>query len=144
MTRAQEGDIVRVRCEGRLLDGRQFEMAPDGAPIEIIIGHGDLLPEVEQAVVGMVPGESKTVIVPKGKGYGPRRDDLIQTIDRNDFPKGIDPKVGQKLRLPAEGYDVLNATIVKVTDSEITVDINHPLADQDLLFQITLVEIVTL
>lgn len=144
MTRAAEGDVVRVRCDGRLLDGREFEMAPDGGTIEIILGHGDLLPELEQAVVGMVPGESKTVIVPKGKGYGPRRDELIQEIDRNDFPKGITPKVGQKLRLPADGYDVLNATIIEVTDTRITVDANHPLADQDVLFQVTLVEIVTL
>lgn len=144
MTGAREGDIVRVRCEGRLLDGRQFEMAPDGAPIEFIIGHRDLLPELEQAVVGMVPGESKTVIVPKGKGYGPRREELVQVIDRNDFPKGIAPKVGQKLRLPADDYEVINATIVKVTETQVTVDANHPLADQDLLFQITLVEIVTL
>ncbi len=144
MIRASEGDIVRVKCQGRLLDGREFEMAPDGGTIEIIIGHGDLLPEVEQAVIGMTPGESKTVIVPKGKGYGPRRDELIQVIDRNDYPKGITPRVGQKIRLPADDYDVLNATVIEVTDSKITVDINHPLADQDILFQITLVEIVTL
>lgn len=144
MIRAKEGDIVRVRCEGRLLDGREFEMAPDGQSIEIIIGHGDLLPELERAVIGMTPGESKTVIVPKARGYGPRRDELIQTIDRNDFPKNITPRVGQKLRLPADGYEVLNAVVTKVTDNEITLDANHPLADQDLLFQITLMEIVTL
>jgi peptidylprolyl isomerase len=144
MARVKDGDIVRVVCAGRLVDGREFEMAPDGGAIEIIVGHGDLLPELEQAVVGMAPGESRVVIVPKDKGYGPRREDLVQVISRDDFPEGIVPKVGQRLRLPGEDYEVLRAVVTKVTETEITVDANHPLAGQDVLFKLTLLEIVEL
>ncbi|MHC4519410.1 MAG: FKBP-type peptidyl-prolyl cis-trans isomerase [Planctomycetota bacterium] len=144
MARAQEGDIVRVYCAGRLTDGREFEMGEDGAPLELILGHRDILPELEKAIVGMTPGESKVVVVTKDRGYGPRRDDLIQVVDRKDFPEGITPRVGQRLRLPTDNYEVLSATVKEVTDTHVVVDGNHPLAGEDVLFQITLLEIVTL
>lgn len=144
MTRAREGDVVRVWCRGRLADGREFEMSEPGEPLEFIIGHGDLLPELEQAVIGLTPGESRLVVVPKDKGFGPRRDELVQVIDRQLFPAGIEPRIGQTLRLPSEEFKVLSATVTKVTDKEITLDANHPLAGQDALFKITLLEIVEL
>lgn len=143
MAKAQEGDIVRVYCAGRLTDGREFEIGEDGAPVELIIGHRDLLPELEKAIIGMMPGESRVVVVPKDKGYGNRRDDLIQTIDRKDFPEGVKPKVGQQLRLPTDDYEVVNARVIEVTDTHIVVDANHPFAGQDVLFKITLLEIVS-
>jgi len=144
MARAKDGDIVRVRCAGRTSDGREFEMSPDGEPVELVVGHGDLLPELERAVIGMAPGESRVVVLPQDKGYGPRREELMQAIDRDLFPKGIDPKVGQRLRLPSDDCEVLHATITEVTETKITVDANHPLAGQDVLFKITLLEIVEL
>ena len=85
---------------------------------------------------------SNTVIVAQGTGYGAYREDLVQVVARDHFPKGIDPKVGMRMRVPAEGYEVIHATIVKVTDSEITLDQNHPLAGEDAQFEISLLEIV--
>jgi peptidylprolyl isomerase len=142
MARARQGDMVRVYCAGRMADGSEFELSPGQEPLEFIVGHEDLLPDLEQAVVGMTPGESKVVILGKDKGYGPRREDLIQVIDRDHFPEGIEPKIGLRLRVPAKGYEVINATVVNVTDTKITLDGNHPLAGQDVLFKITLLEIV--
>jgi peptidylprolyl isomerase len=144
MARVKEGDIVRVTCEGRTASGMEFEMSPDGEPMDLIIGHGDILPALERAVIGMAPGESRMVVVPQDKGYGPRRDDLIQAVDRKLFPEGIEPKVGQRLRLPTEDCQVINATVTQVTATEIIVDANHPLAGQDVLFKITVIDIVDL
>jgi peptidylprolyl isomerase len=140
MEKAQEGDIVRVHIAGRLLDGRTFEMSRE--PQEVVIGHGDLVPELEQALIGMAPGETRTLILPKGKGYAPRREDLVQTISRDIFPRGIDPKVGLKVRIPSVGYEVIEATIVEVTESEITLDGNHPLAGEDVVFSLQLLGIL--
>lgn len=142
MKRAQEGDIVHVRISGRLLDGREFEMSQ--GPQEVFIGHGDLLPEIEQALVGMAQGEDRLVILPKGKGYGSRREELVQAVSREVFPRDIEPKVGQRLRIPSVGYDVIEATVTEVTDTEIILDGNHPLADEDVLLRIQLLEIVDL
>ena len=144
MTRAKEGDVVRLHCRGRLTDGREFEMSESGEPIECILGHGDLLPALEEAVVGMAPGETRVVVVPKGKGYSARRDELVMTIDRKEFPEGIEPRVGQRLKVPTREFDVVHATVTNVTDTQITIDANHPLAGQDLLFQVTLLEVVDL
>lgn len=144
MARAREGDIVRVFCAGRTADGGEFDMSPDGQPIELIVGHGDLLPDLEHAIIGMAPGESRVVVLPESKGYGPRREEFVEEIDRDLFPAGIGPKVGQRLRLPSDRNEVISAIVTKVTDSKITVDSNHPLAGQDVLVKITLLEIVEL
>jgi peptidylprolyl isomerase len=125
-----------------LIDGREFDLARNHDSIDLIIGHGDHLPALEQAIVGMSPGESRVVIVPKDKGYGKRDEGLIEVIDRDDFPEGVEPKIGLRLRVPTDNYTVVYATITDVSDSRITLDSNHPLAGEDLLFDITLLEIV--
>ena len=134
--------MVRLRCNGRMTDGREFSLARDNDIIDLIIGHEDYLPALEQAIVGMSPGESRVVIVPKDKAYGERDEGLIEVVDRDDFPEGIDPKIGLRLRVPTDNYKVVHATITDISESRITLDANHPLAGEDLLFNITLVEII--
>lgn len=138
--RAREGDMVRVSCAGRLASGETFRLSDE--PMEIFLGHGDLPAELEQAMVGLEPGESRLVILPKGKGYGPRREDLVQVVTRDRFPKGVEPKVGMRLRIPAEGFEVVDATIVEVTETDVTLDGNHPLAGEDVLMEIKLLSIL--
>ena len=142
MAKAKQGDMVRIRCHGRLIDGREFDLARNHDLIDLIIGHGDYLPALEQAIVGMTPGESRVVIIPKDKGYGKRNEGLVEIVDRDEFPEGIEPKIGLRLRVPTDNYRVVYATITDVSASRITLDSNHPLAGEDLLFNITLLEIV--
>ncbi len=142
MMKAKDGDMIRIRCSGRMIDGREFDLARDNETIDLIIGHGDFLPALEQAIVGMTPGESRMVIVPKDKGYGDRDEGLIEVVDRDVFPEGIEPRIGLRLRVPTDNYKVVHATVTDITDSRITLDANHPLAGEDLLFNITLLEII--
>ena len=86
MAKAKPGDMVRLRCNGRMTDGREFSLARDNDIIDLIIGHEDYLPALERAIVGMSPGESRVVIVPKDKAYGERDEGLIEVVDRDDFP----------------------------------------------------------
>ncbi len=142
--KAQEGDIIRIRCMGQTSGGKVFDMARSGDALEIIIGHGDLLGAVERAFIGMTPGESKQLFLSMDEAYGPRREDLVQTVDRDYFPLGVTPRVGLTVKVPSVGYDALTTTIVQVTDTHLVLDGNHPLAGEDVMFILTLLEIVEL
>jgi len=135
-TVAKSGDTVKVNYTGRLADGTVFDTSIGGEPLEFTLGEGRLIPGFEQAVTGMQVGESKTVTIPVDKAYGPRRDDLIVEIGRDNLSPDIKPEVGMQL----QGSQRV-VTIIKVSESTVTIDANHPLAGQDLTFDIELVEI---
>jgi FKBP-type peptidyl-prolyl cis-trans isomerase 2 len=95
MVQAKEGDIVRVHYTGRLEDGTVFDTSDERSPLEFTIGSGQIITGFEQAVVGMEPGELKTATIPPEEAYGPRREDMTLTVDREQFPEEIEPEPGQ-------------------------------------------------
>jgi FKBP-type peptidyl-prolyl cis-trans isomerase 2 len=141
MTQAKNGDTVRVNYEGRLADGLVFDTTRDREPLEFIVGDGRLIHGFESAVLGMAPGESKTVELAPDEAYGPRRDDMIVAIDRGNIPADMTPEVGQRLQLQRPDGRPVQATVTAVSTSSVTVDANHPLAGHPLTFDIHLVEI---
>jgi peptidylprolyl isomerase len=142
MPQAQLGDTVQVHYSGRLNDGTIFDSSQQREPLEFTLGQGELIPGFERAVLGMAPGESKTETILPEDGYGPHRSDLCITIDRQEFPTEIQPHVGQRLQMTQNDGRVVPVVVTVVTGSEVTLDANHPLAGQDLIFDITLVIIV--
>ena len=142
MSAAKDGDTVRVHYTGRLDDGSEFDSSKGRDPIEFKIGDGDILKGVEDAVVGLEPGQSNSVTLPAQDAYGERRDDMIQEIERNVLPGDIEPEVGLQLQAQSPGGNPMLLTITEVEDEKITVDANHPLAGKDLTFDLELVEIV--
>lgn len=141
MTEAKAGDTVKVHYTGRLTDGSEFDSSRDQEPLEFKVGAGDVIPGFEQAVVGMNQGESKTTTIPAGDAYGQYDDELLLEVDREQFPPNITPEVGQRLQLRQSDGEVLTAVVIEVADDTVTLDANHPLAGQDLTFEIRLVEI---
>ncbi|KPL04127.1 MAG: peptidylprolyl isomerase [candidate division Zixibacteria bacterium SM23_73_2] len=142
MTKAKNGDRVKVHYTGKLDDGRVFDSSVKREPIEFIIGKGQVIPGFEKAVEGMNPGESKTTKVPPEKAYGPRREEMIVEVEREKIPAQLDPKVGQRLQLQQPDGRVIRVTVTDVSESSVTLDANHPLAGKELTFDIQLVEIV--
>jgi peptidylprolyl isomerase len=141
MAQAKEGNTVKVHYTGKLEDGRVFDTSANSEPLEFTIGEGKVLPSFEQAVVGMNPGDTKSINIPADKAYGPRREDMVVTVERNKIPNNIKPEVGQRLQVQQkEGQPVL-VTVTNVSDLEVTLDGNHPLAGKDLVFDIELVEV---
>jgi len=112
-----------------------------GEPLNFTLGEGQMIPGFEQAVLGMKVGESKTVTIPADKAYGQYRDDLVQVINREDLPAGLDPEVGEQLQGPRPGGGTGICTVTNVTNTTITVDFNNPLAGKNLTFEITLISI---
>jgi peptidylprolyl isomerase len=142
MAQAKNGDKVKVHYTGKLDDGSVFDSSQDRDPLEFTIGEGQIIPGFEHAVVGMNPGDSKTATIPVDEAYGPRRDEMVMDVDKGQFPEHITPEVGQKLQMKRSDGQVLMVTITGVSEANVTLDANHPLAGKDLTFDIQLVEIV--
>jgi len=142
MARAKYGDTVKVHYTGRLDDGTVFDASINGEPLQFTIGSGQIIPGFEQAVVGMNPGESKTVKIPAEDAYGQRREDLIIEVEKSQLPEGLKPEVGLQLQSRQPDGRIVVLTIADITESHVTLDANHPLAGKDLTFEIQLVEII--
>ena len=167
MQTAQQGDTVRFHYIGKLDDGTIFDTTDDdcgtdcgcgdsacddegcgcgdegeaGGPLEIVLGSDEIIPALEQALIGMAPGESKTVRIPAEDAYGVRDDELMMVVDRKEFPADINPEVGQTLEVTDEDGEPFPVLVAHVADNEVVLDANHPLAGENLTFEVTLVEI---
>ena len=141
---AKEGDLVKVLYTGTLDDGTVFDSSElhGGDPLEFTIGEGRLLPAFEQAVIGLSINQSTNVSIPADEAYGPYNEELEITVDWSQFEEGFVPEVGEKLYMRDTSGQVVEVTVLDVSEAGVVVDANHPLAGEDLTFEITLVEIV--
>jgi peptidylprolyl isomerase len=141
MAEAKTGDTVKVQYTGKLDDGSVFDSSAEREPLEFTIGEGRTIPEFEKAVIGMKPGESKTFQIACENAYGPYRQEMVMIINKDRLPQGLTPKVDQRLQVqPAQG-DPFVVTVIEVTEENVTLDGNHPLAGKDLTFNIELTQI---
>ncbi len=141
MAQAKPGDTVKVHYVGTLEDGTVFVTSRNRGPLQFTIGKGNVIP-FERAVVGMNPGESKTIHVPLDRAYGPHRKELVMVVDRKQFPADLNPRVGQRLQLHQADGRTIGVTVTDVSGASVSLDANHPLAGKDLTFVIQLVDIV--
>lgn len=141
MAQVKKGDKVKAHYKGTLTDGTEFDNSTGKGPIEFEVGSGTLIQGFENAVVGMSPGEKKTFTVPVDEAYGPRRDELLLTVPKEQVPPDLNAAVGDALVLEREGQEI-QVRVKEVTDTGVTLDANHPLAGEDLVFEIELVDIV--
>jgi FKBP-type peptidyl-prolyl cis-trans isomerase 2 len=142
MSDAKAGDTVRIHYTGTLTDGSTFDSSEGRDPLEFTLGSGQVIPGFDKAVAGMEVGDSKTVEIAADDAYGEHNPDGRQPFPRQNVPDDIPMEIGTRLQMQtAEGKPMM-VTIVEVTDEEIVLDANHPLAGKDLTFQIELVEIV--
>ncbi len=141
MVQAKPGDTVKIHYTGRLEDGTVFDSSSDRDPLEFTINQGQVIPGFEQAVLGMTPGESKTEKIPMDQAYGPHREEMVLEVSREQIPPDLNPEVGQQLQIQQANGQSVPVFVTDVTDAQITLDANHPLAGEDLTFDIELVEI---
>jgi peptidylprolyl isomerase len=141
MAHPRSGDRVKVHYTGRLRDGRVFDSSTEREPLELTVGGGQVIPKFEQAVTEMKPGDERTVTIPADEAYGPRRPELMIALDREQLPQHIEPTVGQHLEVRREDGETAVVTVAEVSDAHITLDANHPLAGEDLTFDLKLVDV---
>lgn len=142
MVQAKEGDTVKVHYTVRLGDGKVIGSTIDHEPLQFTIGDGQILPSFEKAVIGMNPGESKTIEIPADQAFGPHLEEMVIVIDRTKLPPDFNPSVGERVQFRQWDGQIASVLVRDVSELSITIDANHPLAGKDLTFDIQFLGVV--
>jgi len=140
MKQAKEGDTVSLHYKGSFEDGTVFDSSETHGALKFTIGKGTVIPGFDEAVLGMKPGEAKTVTIAPEKGYGPRNEELLMKIDKKELPPDLAPVIGQRIEF-SKGEQRLQLTVAEISQEAVTFDANHPLAGKTLVFELLLLEI---
>lgn len=142
MSIASKGNTVKVHYTGKLKDGTVFDSSADREPLQFTLGDGNMIKGFDIAVHGMAVGDDKVVTIPSAEAYGDKREDMMLDVPLDQVPSEIKPEVGMDLSIQNQMGQPTPVKVVHVDDQKITLDANHPLAGQDLIFDIKLVELV--
>jgi len=141
MSKAKDGDTVKVHYTGQLENGEVFDSSRQRDPLKFVIGSGNVIPGFENGIIDMEVGDTKLITISPEEGYGERREELVVKVMKDEFPDHISPAVGQQLQIKQGEGDVLNMNITALDEESVTLDANHPLAGHTLLFDVELMEI---
>ena len=141
MKKAKNGDMVKLEYKARLENGEIVDTSIERKPLEFTVGEGKVSKIIEESVVGMEPGNEKTVTIPPEHAYGKYREDLVFTVDKTKLPLHIKPKPGMSLQMKDTEGKTAPVTVTDVTDNKVTLNANHPYAGEKLQCEIKLLEI---
>lgn len=163
MAQAQKNDRVRINFTGTLADGTVFDSTLEReecddachdedchdpgcgcepGPVDLTIGAGELFPQLEEALIGMAAGETKKITIAAEDAFGEYDEERVFTVPRADLPDDLDPAVGDELVLSGDDDEELGVVVVEATPESITFDANHPLAGEDLTYEVELLAIL--
>jgi peptidylprolyl isomerase len=135
----KNGDTVKVHYRGTLADGDQFDSSEGREPIAFLVGAGQVIPGFENAVAGLEVGDKVTLTIPADEAYGPLHEELRHTVSMSDFSS--EPFVGGMVTLVSPEGEELQGRVVGIEGDTVSLDFNHPLAGEDLTFDIEVVAI---
>jgi len=138
----RKGDTILLHYTGMYEDGKVFDSTLNKTPIPVEVGDGQMIRGLEKTVLGMQPGEEKTVTVEPEEAYGRYDENLLVEKPKEMIAENLFPKVGMKLMLVSQEGENVPAVVTEIKDESIKLDANHPLAGKTLVFDIKLVEIV--
>lgn len=141
MQQAKAGDTVKVHYRGSLTNGSVFDSSEGKNPLQFELGAGKVIPGFDNGVKGMTIGEKKTIQIPVQDAYGPKNPKLIIQLDKKNFPEDIIPEIGLQLNMMNHNNEPVPVVITDIKDENVTLDANHPLAGEDLIFDIEVMEI---
>ncbi len=165
MAQAKKGDTITINYTGTLEDGTVFDSTLEGmdcgddgcsdddcsddecgcghesGPMTFVLGEAILFPQIDEAIVGMTPGEKKKVVIPAIDAFGEYDKERVFTVPRADLPDDLVPEVGDELVLSNEDEEEMGVAVLETTEEDVTFDANHPLAGEDLTFEVELVSI---
>lgn len=142
MQQAKKGDKVKVHYHGKLTNGETFDSSAGREPLEFEIGAGSVIKGFDEGVSGMKVGEKRTINIPVDEAYGQRSEDMLIEFPKDRFPNDMEIKEGMQLMMSNGTGQNIPVIVVEVKDDAVILDANHPLAGEDLIFDIELVEII--
>lgn len=141
MSQVKENDTVKVHYTGKLGNGQVFDSSLEREPLEVTLGQGALIPGFEKGIIDMKLNEKKTINIPVAEAYGAVQKELLYEVKKEQLPQDMSPEVGMGLASKGEDGREVQFRIAEVNEDHIIADANHPLAGQDLTFELELVEI---
>jgi len=137
----KKGDKIKVEYTGTLDDGKVFDSSEGKPPLEFEVGARKIIKGFDEAVIGMKKGEEKEIKLEPKDAYGDLNPTLVKKVPRDKIPKEPEPKPGMILALGTPDGQQIPARITEVSDTDVTIDLNHPLAGKTLTFKIKVVDI---
>jgi FKBP-type peptidyl-prolyl cis-trans isomerase 2 len=141
MQEVKAGDMVGVHYHGRLNNGTTFDSSEGRDPLSFEVGKGMVIKGFDDALLGMRVGDKKTVNIPVDQAYGERNDGWIMEYPLSDFPDDMKPELGMQLNMSDNQGNNFPVIIAEIKEDAVVLDGNHPLAGQNLIFDIELVTI---
>ena len=142
MQQVQNGDKVKVHYHGKLRNGETFDSSQGREPLEFTVGGGQVIKGFDEGVKGMQVGDKRTVEIEVQDAYGEKNEDMIIEFPKAQFPPDMNPEAGMQLMMNNGQGQQFPVVIKEVGEETVLLDANHPLAGEDLIFDIELVEIV--
>lgn len=141
MQQVKDGDKVKVHYHGKLRSGETFDSSQGRDPLEFTVGSGQVIKGFDAGVMGMQVGDKKTVEIDVENAYGEKSQEMVIEFPKTQFPEDMKPEVGMQLMMNNGSGQSFPVTIVEVKEETVLLDANHPLAGQELIFDLELVEI---
>ena len=141
MESVKRGDTVKVHYHGKLTDGTTFDSSEGREPLSFTAGSGQVIMGFDNAVIGMAPGDKKTVNIPVMEAYGERQENMVLTFPVSEFPDDKTPEVGMEMQMSDNEGNIFAVVITEINGDMMKLDANHPLAGMDLVFDLELVSI---
>lgn len=138
----QQGDTVKLHYKAKTKDEIIFDSTAEKTPLKITLGKQETLPLIEEAIIGMQIGESKSINIEADNAFGPYLKELITSLEKKELPSDIKLTEGQKLKIEQPDGSNIIVTITHISNETVTIDANHPLAGKDITFDIELLEIL--
>lgn len=141
-TNPERGDTVRIHYVAKLADGKVFDTSPQDEPFEFTLGAKDILPELQNTIRKMVPGETKKLHLPPDKAFGKYDAGLVYQFPLSALPKGFQAEKGQLIYYENTQREFKQVLVKDISASFLVLDHNHPMAGKEVDYEITLVEII--
>jgi peptidylprolyl isomerase len=141
MQQVKSGDKVKVHYHGKLTSGETFDSSAGREPLEFEVGSGMVIKGFDDGVTGMIVGEKKTINIPVDEAYGPKNEDMLMDFPKDRFPADMQIEIGMALVMSDPSGQQFQVKVNEIKDDIVVLDGNHPLAGEELIFDLELVEI---